>query len=659
MSPAKSTYSIPFGARRKDPFFFKTFFTLGLEESASPFLTEPGRKIAKNLDLKVACFAALLLLVAFLLHSGPISDIFLLFVYVIVGVPALINSIDDLTRKKELNIDVLTTIAAFSAYFLDSDFEGALLLVLFTIAGALESTVTLQTKNALSLVHSLAPTMAYVTDSRRQVKEKAVDDVSVGTHIRIRTGELVPLDGVIIEGTGALSFAHLTGEVHPIRKAVGDEVPSGAQLMEGALIIRVTHTKSDSTAARIIELMTKAEQSKPKLEREFDRFGRIYALAIIGLSICSIFAMHIVMQVPYWGVEGSIYRSLAFLITASPCALILAVPISYLSTLGVCAKKGAIMKGGVVLDAMNACNAIALDKTGTLTQGELSLETIEFVRNDAHVTKDEVLALAASLEQNAVHPIARAICTAAAGMQLYHVDGIKVAPGIGVEGDVSANGHTTHLFIGLNPHGSTSTRTKAAQATGKVVAVFISPTVEAVFILEDKLRPGAKGAIEQLKKELQHVFMFTGDAQEAARKIATQLDIHEWCAQLTPEGKLEKIDALSKSYGLIMCGDGMNDAPALARATVGISMGKIGAAAAKQAADCILLQDELSLIPWLLKKAAKTRTIVRQNLTFALIAIVITSIPALSGVLPLWLAILFHEGSTVLVSLNALRLFRK
>ena len=664
--------TIPLGARRNDPFVFRRFFEMGLEESASPFLNERARQISRNLPLKASLFAAILLAIAFSVTTTAISEVLLVTVYLIAGAGPLIDSIEDICFRRDVNIDVLMTIAAFSAYFLGAGFEGALLLVLFAISGSLEELVTLKAKNALSLIHSLAPTKAYIVDSDNHLIERAVEDVAVGATILVRAGEIIPLDGIVVAGASSLDFAHLTGESRPIRKKVGDEVPSGARVMEGSLTIQVVHTSSDSTVARIIQLITKAQAAKPRLERWFDRFGRRYAITII----CAFFGFTLFfaygLGLPYFAREGAIYRALAFLITASPCALILAVPIAYLSTLGALAKRGIVLKGGVVLDALNECSIIAFDKTGTLTLGELIFDSVESYGKEPF-SREQAIGIAASLERNAVHPIAKAIVHVAeeadSGISLFPVNGVHVVPGYGVEGVIDLDSVAVNAFVGdvkavverVPPRVAEEllVAAKQKQLQGKIVAVLIVKECCYLFGFQDHPRKDVTTMLANVEKSGRRLLMLTGDSKENAAQIAKLVGIREYYAELTPEDKLEKISALSATYGLVMVGDGINDAPALARASVGICMGKIGSATAQQAADCVLLNDNIELLDWLLHKASATRTIVRQNLTIAISAIIFASIPALFGVVPLWLAVILHEGGTVLVGLNAIRLLKR
>lgn len=653
---------IPISRRRNREFIVRDFFEMGLEESASPFLTPLARRISRNFPLKTSIFAAILLLISYLLSLQPeyfaFSSMLLASVFLIVGVPALINSIEDLVVNKDCNIDVLMTLAAFSAIFMGSGFEGALLLVLFALSGAIEDAVTLKAKNALLELHKIVPVKAFVLEEG-ETRERAIQDVAIDAQVLVRSGEVVPLDGIVVDGASQVSLVHLTGESVPVRKVVGDEVPSGARVIDGFLTVKVTHLSQDSTVSRIVQLITQAQGAKPKLERWFDKFSRGYALTIIFLFVLFALTFPLIFGLDFLGREGSIYRSLAFLITASPCALILAVPIAYLSALGACAKKGIVLKGGVVLDALMKCSIVAFDKTGTLTLGELSLDDIVGPFEKTALSKDAVLAIGASLERNAVHPIAKAIVKASQdkGLQFLPVREVQVIPGYGVEGVVG----NSRAFIGdisKKLSEEEAVVIQAYQKEGKIACGLLVDDAVFFLVFSDQPRPGVKRMLSALKELGKKLLMLTGDHQESAKTIATQVGLENFEAGLKPEDKLARITELAESEGLAMCGDGINDAPALARSTVGICMGQVGSATARGAADVILLHDNIELLDWLFKKAEKTRKIVVQNLLIALVAIVCGSIPALMGLLPLWLAVIVHEGGTVLVGLNAIRLLR-
>lgn len=657
------------------PAIFEEFFGLGKEETASPFLTPSSRKWAAFLTLKASILAACLLLIAFILSFYPatsaLSSMILISVYFLAGIPSLIESIEDL-GVFDINIDVLMTLAAFSSVLIGSSMEGALLLVLFSISGSIEDMVTSKAKGSINQLNKLSPTKATVLGPDGHLLERSVKDITVGTLILVRAGEIVPLDGKVIDGISSVNLVHLTGESLPIMKKIDDQVPAGARNLDGTLTLYVTHTSADSTLTRIIQLVTQAHEARPKLQRWFDRFSRTYALTIISLAAFFALTFPYFLSIPFLGMEGSIYRAVAFLIAASPCALILALPIAYLSAISACARKGILLKGGVVLDALAQCSAIAFDKTGTLTTGELSCTGIKEITADVKpMDEKDILAAAYALEKNAVHPIAKAVNTYAADrdIQSASLRDFKAIPGYGVQALVTIKGEEYPVFMGhpdyitaqLPPDSQQTLLNEVAELhkEGKLLAVLLIGKKVFIFSFQDTLRQHLKPTMQRLKQSKRwKLLMLTGDHENSARRIADELGLDEYYANLRPEDKLQHVTHLAQTKGLAMVGDGINDAPALARATVGICMGKVGSGTAIDAADVVLLHDNLEYIDWLMQKARQTQAIVRENLFIALSAILIASIPALAGLVPLWLAVVMHEGGTVLVGLNALRLLR-
>jgi Cd2+/Zn2+-exporting ATPase len=635
-----------------NPYLFDEFFASGREESVSPFLTPKSRKWGNHLSLKSALGAAFFLILAFgfSFTHPPLSYIFLSLVYFLAGVPALIATFEDI-KNLEINIDVLMTLAAFLAVVIGSGLEGALLLVLFELSHGMEDSVSRKARSALHNLNNLAPKFAHIIEDDGNVVEKAVREIVTGAKLLIRQGEIVPLDGKVIEGTSSVNLVHLTGESTPSLKKPGDELPAGARNLESALTIEVTRTSRDSTLMKIIELITAAQEAKPKVQRWLDRFGKTYASAVIGLTVLFAIALPWILQIPYLGVEGGVYRALAFMIAASPCALIIATPTAYLSAISACAKRGILLKGGV--------NQIAFDKTGTLTTGQLQCTSIEPLA-ETTITSDRALQIAAALERQVVHPIASAICKFAADkkLELPEINQFKAIPGYGLEG-MLADG--TAVSIGLPEHILAKLKNKISipEQAGEVLTLLLIDQTPFAIRFSDQIRDNAADIIHSLKTE-NHIttLMLTGDHEKNALQVGNELGIEQIFSNLRPEDKLAKVSELSKISGLAMIGDGINDAPALARATVGISMGRIGSGAAVDASDVVLLNDDLQLVSWLLTKSKMTKKIVGQNIGLALSVICLVTTPALLGFIPLWLAVILHEGGTVLVGLNSLRLLK-
>lgn len=650
-----------------DSSLFDEYFE-GKEEVFSPFITPDTRKWGFQLHLKGSLFAALLLLVSFILSFNPaflpLSKGLLIVVYFLAGMPALIETIEDLSNLI-INIDVLMTLAAFGSVLIGSPMEGALLLVLFAISGSMEEAVTSKAKSSLRELHKLSPTTAWVLNDQNRFVVRSVKDVKIQDRILVKAGEVIPLDGLVVKGASSVNLVHLTGENLPVLKKVGDTVPAGGKNMEGALEIEVTHVISDSTLAKIIELVTQAQDAKPKLQQWFDQLSDRYAKAIIFLAFFFALTFPYLLNLPFLGEEGSIYRALAFLIAASPCALIIAIPIAYLSALSVSASKGVLLKGGVTLDGLYNVKKVAFDKTGTLTTGELKWLKSESMSKVP--VSDEVMSIAYALEVNAVHPIAKAIQTAGEKLKVQpaSIDAFKMIPGYGVE----AVYKNLPVFIGQaiyledkiesEKYQKLTNWVNEVKTKGYLIAVMRLGDELILFQFEDTLRPNVKDTLSNLQKLGLKLAMLTGDHFASAKKVADELHLDEFYADLKPEDKLRLVEKFSNESPLAFVGDGVNDAPALARATVGIGMGKGGSRAAVDAADVVLLQDNIDRLDWLFKKSKDTRSVVTQNLVISTLAILIAAIPALGGWVPLWLAVVMHEGGTVIVGLNGLRLTRK
>lgn len=653
------------------PYRFDEFFSSDQEESISPFLTEKSRNWGKNLLLKRALFSAVLLFLSLIssFYIPAVSHILLSFVFFLVGIPAFLNALEDL-KNLEINIDILMTLAAFLSLVIGSGLEGGLLLVLFELSSSMEQAVTAKTKGTLHKLNQLAPKRAFLVDNEGKVYEKSIHEISTGTKILVKAGEIVPLDGIIDQGASSFNLVHLTGESTPILKKQGEEVPAGAQNLETALTLTVTKKSADSTLTKIIQLITEAASAKPKLQKILDRFSKTYATSIIGLTFAFALFLPWIFSIEYLGEEGAIYRALAFMIAASPCALIIATPTAYLSAINACARKGILLKGGIILDALASCTKVAFDKTGTLTKGQLQLERINsLVREDPTIDDTAAIRIAVSLERHIVHPIAKAVEQYAEDHQAkpIEIENFQSQPGFGLEGIIEWNNEKVDVAIGLSEFIADKLNEKqklaliktAKQITseGHILAILKVKNNLFAFLFSDTLRENTADLLEKMKEYVSPI-MLTGDHKVIAKNIADSLNIEEFFADLRPEDKLRKVADLSQTTGLAMVGDGINDAPALARATVGISMGKIGSTAAVDASDVVLLHDDLHLLDWLFKRAHKTRKIVKENLTLALAVICLATTPALLGWIPLWLAVILHEGGTVLVGLNSLRLLR-
>lgn len=658
--------------RRGFHYSFRDFIESGSSESASPFLRPKARKLATLLELPMSITSASLWTFALLLHLTTswifYSSILLTLVYFFSGTRALYRAFVDL-NKKMINIDVLMTMAAYLCLITDSALEGALLLVLFDISRNLERLVTSKARLSLMSLRNLAPEKAWVVEGSKTPRLsdphtlRHIEDITPGSFIAVRAGELIPLDGIIVEGGGSLSLAHLTGEPLPINVKPGHEVPSGARIIDSPLLLRVLKPAQEATLTHIIRMVHEAQESKPKLQRFFDKFSDLYARGVIVSSFSLAIFLPFITDLPFLGFEGSIYRALAFMIAASPCAIILALPIAYLSALSACAKRGIVLKAGSVLDRLASCQQIAFDKTGTLTRGMPTVQSVE--RFGIHLTKLESATL--TLERQAKHPLAAALVEYLSLKKLPASPSLinfELHPGYGMSAHL-ADGES--LRVGKASWAGEILQTswknellehmQSIQSPGVSYAVACHPQGALLFQFQDPLREGVQETMQILQQNLGlKLHILTGDHTSSALKVAKQVNIKQVHADLRPQDKLVWINRLKAESGLAMVGDGINDAPALAGASVGIAMGGMGSATAGAVADALLLHDDLRLLPWLFMKARQTKRIIAQNLGLAGFVIIVASFSALTGKIPLWAAVVAHEGGTVLVGLNGLRL---
>jgi heavy metal translocating P-type ATPase len=649
------------------PYRFDDYFSSDMEEAVSPFLTKKSRIWAHSLPLKISIIGALFFLFALgIKHFSPNTGIlFLSFAYFIVGTPSLIQSLDDLFQYN-ININMLMSVAAIASILLNSPYEGAFLLVLFQLSLSLEKMVNFKAKATLQELKKLQPDKVIIMDEENHPLEKSIHEVEIGEKIVLYAHEIVPLDGKIVKGSSFLNLAHLTGETTPVYKTVGDQVFAGSKNEEGGLIIEVEKKRSDSTLQQIIHLITRAQEAKPKTQILVDQIGKYYSISIFLLTVLLAILLPLIFSFTYLGHNGSFYRALSFMIAASPCALIIATPIAYLSSLSIAAKKGIIIKGAKIFDILTKATTICFDKTGTLTSGELTLEKI--IPLIGTKSEKEILSYASALEQFSTHPIAKAIIKLSQEKKIIPalIENIQTIKGSGVEASLKENLLTKNIYFGLiegiKPKLNEKQKKKLEEGFSEHVGLIsILVMGEEMYLLyfSETLRTHAKSLIESLKEMSLECHMVTGDNLLNAKHVAQKLGIDHVHADLRPEEKLQLISSLSAKKDLIMVGDGINDAPSLSRASVGISLGKEGSATAVDVSDVVLLKNDLSLISYLLQKAKRTQRIVYENLSIASLIILIASIPALLGWIPLWIAVLLHEGGTLIVGLNSLRLLKK
>lgn len=631
--------------------------------STHVFYTSSARFIAKRMDLIIAGSAGVCLSISWILSitSGPepLVSLFILFAFAIAGIPA----VEEVWRKISsfrIDIDLLMLLGAGLAAYIQRPFEGALLLFLFALSGALESYALRRTQSAITALRNLSPREATLMDGD-QTRRVLLRHISVGAKILVKPGEKIPLDGEVVAGSSSLDESAITGESIPRDCLVGDEIFAGTQNLNGRLEIRVTKLAGDTTLAKIVELVTKARQHPARAQRLIDRIGPTYSVVVIVGSILVGVVSRFVFDIE---VNESIRRGIAVLITASPCALIIATPVAYLSAIAAAARRGILIKGGVHLEVVAKAATVIFDKTGTLTTGQIRLTDIDM----QDVDDSEVLMLIGTVEESSTHPLATAVSHALheRGLSSTTISDYNSIPGKGVSGVVKGR----KVWVGRpdwineitsrDVMGEIESRIERFHSEGKTVSAVVIDQHIGLLAFQDTIRVQSADCIKQLKRDgIRRVEMLTGDHDQVARRVSSILNLDGYLADLAPEDKLRASEKLREQYGsIVLVGDGINDAPALAHADVGIAVGSMGADVAIEAADIVLMKDRIDAVSWLYRHARRTAGIVRQNLALAIGVISILSVFAAMGYVELPLAVIGHEGSTVVVALNALRLLR-
>ncbi len=564
-------------------------------------------------------------------------------------------------RALRPDMNLLMTIAVAGAVGIGEWFEAATVAMLFALSLLLESWSVGRARRAVAKLLEASPPVARLRHGEREI-EVDPHAVPVGSVIIVRPGERVPLDGEVVAGESDLNQAPITGESTPVPVQPGDEVFAGSINGGGLLEIRTTQPADQTTLARIIQLVTQAQSRRSPSEQWVDRFARVYTPVVIGLAV-------LVAVVPPLVLSGAwevwFYRALVLLVIACPCALVISTPVSIVAALARAARQGVLVKGGIYMEAPARIRAIAFDKTGTLTVGRPRVT--QLVPLNGH-SEEELLVRAAALEAGSNHPLARAIVEEAQSRRLAIpvVQSHQAIPGRGVMAEL--DGRT----IWLGSHRLLTERKLAdderamqlldelSDAGSSVVAVGTDEHVCGLIALADQARLEATQALAELHRlGIRPIVMLTGDNSATARAIADELGIDEVHAELLPQDKVELVDRLVREHRQVaMVGDGINDAPALASATVGIAMGAAGSHAAIESADIALMTDDLARLPWLVRHARRTLGIIHQNIGFALGLKLLFVLLTFAGVATLWMAIAADTGASLLVIANALRLLR-
>ncbi|MBW4688810.1 MAG: heavy metal translocating P-type ATPase [Komarekiella atlantica HA4396-MV6] len=627
----------------------------------------------EHADTLAALLCGLLLFLGwFALHLDALGLALLLLpaAYVIGGYESAREGLTTLFKEKELDVDLLMIVAAVGAaslglwrreYYLIID--GAILILIFAISGALEGYAMRRTERSIRSLMSLTPDIARVLRQERE-EEVSINQLKVGDEIVVKPGELIPTDGIIVSGYSTLNQAAITGESLPVEKTVGEEVFAGTLNGYGALQIKVHKPAESSLIQRVIRLVEQAQTEEPPSQQFIDRFERGYAKVIVVAGI-----LLAVLPPFFWGWswETTIYRALTFLVVASPCALMAAIMPTLLSGIANGARQGILFKNGAQLEKIGKVRAIAFDKTGTLTTGQVQVFQ---VIPASEYTQTDVLQAATAVESGSEHPIGKAIVQAASDLDWVGAVEVQAIPGQGIVGIVKeqkmivGNAAFVQQYVidlpkelremaqSLEQEGKTVVWVAHGQGDGYLVMGAIA--------IADEVRKQAAATITRLKKlGVEQIVMLTGDNEETAHSVAQEVGVDQVYAQLLPEDKLDIIRRLQQQYQTVaMVGDGINDAPALAQASVGIAMGKAGSDVALETADIVLMADRLEKIAVAIHLGRRSQAIVKQNIVVALGFIMLLLVGNFLGNINLPIGVIGHEGSTVLVTLSGLRLLK-
>lgn len=626
---------------------------------------DEGRKETKISFIKKyeeVLFSALLIVIGFisLFTNGEenIVTTLLFLAAILIGGYSLFKVGFQNLLRLDFDMKTLMTVAIIGAAIIGEWAEGAIVVILFAISESLERFSMDRARQSIRSLMDIAPKEALV---RRNGQEILVDveSVAIGDVMIVKPGQKIAMDGLVVKGYSAVNQAAITGESVPVAKEVNDEVFAGTLNEEGLLEVKVTKLVEDTTIAKIIELVEEAQGERAPSQAFIDKFAKYYTPLI--MIIAGLVA--VIPPILFNGDWGTwVYQGLSILVVGCPCALVISTPISIVSAIGNAAKKGVLIKGGIYLEEMGGIKAIAFDKTGTLTKGVPVVTDFKLLKDLS--SEKELLANVAALENRSGHPLASAIVRKANEMGISYkgivVENFESITGKGIKGSIEG----ITYYIGSPKLFQTTTvdfpEITAFQKEGKTVMVMgTEEETLAIIAVADQVRESSKGVISKLHSHGIKTIMLTGDNDSTAKTKGHEIGVSDVQAELMPEDKLKYIKELRSDYGKVaMVGDGVNDAPALAAATVGVAMGGAGTDTALETADVVLMADDLTKLPFTIKLSRKALNIIKSNIIFALGIKILALLLVVPGWLTLWIAILADMGATLLVSLNSMRLLR-
>ena len=575
----------------------------------------------------------------------------LLTAYIIAGWKIILKAIKNMSKTAVFDENTLMTIATAGAILIHELPEAVAVMLFFRIGEFLHDLALSSSRRSIMSLLEIRPTYANLKVNEKVEKVKP-EEVNVGDLIIVKPGEKVPLDGTVVEGSSIIDTSVLTGESVPRSVSTGDEILSGVVNLSGVLTIRVTKPFRESTVSKILELVEKAKRRKAKTEKFITKFARYYTPAVIVLAVCIASVPPILFNKPAF---PWIYRALVLLVISCPCALVLSIPLSYFAGIGRLAKEGILVKGSNFIDLLNNARVVAFDKTGTLTKGKFKV--VEVISKNSFST-DDVLMFAALAEQNSNHPIAMAIIQACSirGIEVerYEVERCEEIAGMGIKAKIGEKsivvGNDAIMHAERIDHDT-------CRIEGTIVHVAVDGIYAGYIKVSDEVKEGVEDAIKELKMLGCRVVMLTGDSREVAEVVAGKLGIEDFRAELMPVDKVNTVRILKKEGTTVFAGDGMNDAPVIVEADVGVAMGAMGSDAAIETADVVIMDDKISKIPKSIRLSRKIQNVVWQNIFLILVIKgLLISMGAL-GMATMWEAVFADVGTSLIATINAIRVF--
>ncbi len=620
-----------------------------------------NEKFLTHRELIFAIIAGVLIVLAWRMDAiglGAASVMTYLSAFIIGGYEKAKEGINDTIENRTLNVEILMILAAVGSALIGYWTEGAILIFIFAISGALETYAMNRSHREISALMNIQPAEAWLVRGGFEPIAIPVEQLTIGDHILVKPGERIPADGVIFKGHSTIDESTITGESMPVTKEKNAAVFAGTVNLNGALTINVTKRSTDTMFQKIIALVESAQNEKSPSQQFIERFEGMYVkvvLAIVGLML---FLPHYILG---WDWSTTFYRAMVLLVVASPCALVASVMPATLAAISNGARNGILFKGGVHLEQLGHIQTLAVDKTGTLTEG-MPVVTDFIVREglDPH----EMLTTLATIEKQSSHPLAQAIDQYAKSQNIKHVEAVEIedVPGYGIKASVNGRHYTVGKpdFVGRQDAENFAQRALDRLASDGKTVIFMRDEhgIVALAAMKDTVREEAKQAIQAIQKRGVHVVMLTGDNPSTAAVIAKESGVDEFVAECLPETKVQYVKQFQQNGTQIaMVGDGINDAPALATASVGIAMGD-GTDVALETADMVLMKNNLMKIDYAMRVSQKMQRIIKQNIVFSIGIILLLIVSNFLQAISLPLGVIGHEGSTILVILNGLRMLR-